>query len=151
MYTPFVCCRFCLWRRFVLWIFVVVGSYCCRGLYHAPLNGVGDTRALEIVERGAQGGRRPYASRMGGVVISGRVGQGPLSRKLRWRRALRVVAGPRVTSGWHLPFSQLMPTSWHSIRQSQLVGDISCSAFPRFVCAGTPRTHRSAKVIGMQF
>lgn len=79
-----------------------------------------------------------------GVVISGRVGQGPLSRKLRWRRFLRVVAGPRVSSGWHMPFSQHMPTSWLALRQSHLVGDNSCSAFPRFVCAGIPRTNRSA-------
>jgi hypothetical protein len=86
-----------------------------------------------------------------GVVISGRVGQCSLSRKLRWRRALRVVAGPRVSSGWQLPFSQLMPTSWHSLRQSQLVGDNSCSAFPRFVCAGTPRTNRSAERMACNF
>jgi hypothetical protein len=45
---------------------VVVVPYCCRDLYHAPLNGVGDAPALEFVERGAQGGRIAYALRMAG-------------------------------------------------------------------------------------
>lgn len=91
----------------------------------------------------------PHAWR--GAVVSGRIGQGPLSRKLRWRRALRVVAGRRVISGWQLPFSQLMPTSWNSLRQSQLKGDNSCSAFPRLVCAGTPRPYSSAERTACNF